>query len=342
MLQKLFLIFLLFVTSTAMGQYKICKQYYASSQEDAKKELSSISYYDERQNIIRKVLISGTIGYDTTDYVYENNLLVKEVRYSPIEPISSPVDSVLNYIRKHPEALGHSLHHIVKQNLSDTELTRYHYNNFGLLTRKENASYENNSPMAGNNFSITGTDGAPGTTPRSWQRHRTTNYLYNDKRKLVEASGDLFDKSFGYDSEYGESARKYFYNSKNEIALDSIVSYTGATFDGSVSNYAYSQNGYEVSVTDYADGKDFFGNTTKYGAEKPDHYILVFKFNDQGKILEEAHYDKRSPQAKIEDPGTILNKKNLYEYDSSGRLVKKSVFYYDTATPRMMYYYSYE
>lgn len=334
MLQRMFLIYFILAASTSFGQNKIRKEYYCSEQDDYKKKLSSISYYDERGNIIRKVSISddGVTGFDTTDYIYENNLPVKEVRYWGVAPKSRPVDTVLDYIRKHPAALGHSLHNIIKLHVSDTEMTKYYYDARRLLIKKENATFRDTNLMPEEDFykmKLGDINATHSPVLRKWQSHLVTNYVYNKNDKLIEANGDLYDKSFGYYSEYISSVRRFFYNSKNEVVLDSIVSYNGTKFDGAVSNYKYFQHGHEIRVTEY-DG------------QRPQYFILVFKLNDEGKILQETRYDTKSPESKIEDPLTRLNDKNIYEYDDADRLIKKSMFYNDTHDPQSIIYYTYE
>ncbi len=333
MLQKILLILCLLYVSPSFGQYKICKEYYTSKDDSFhRKRLSSISYYDTHQNIIRKVSFSWDgIVFDTTDYAYSNSLLIKEARYWKVDPVSRPVDSVLNYIKKHPEALGHSLQSIVKLQPSDTEMTRYYYDTRGLLVKKEYAMFRDIDQSREHHSVKRKLEDIHVTyTPvsRAWHDQRVTNYIYGNNNKLIEANGDLYDKAFGEYSVYVSSARKFFYNSKNQVVLDSIVSYNGAAFDGAISTYTYFSNGYNV-------------RRVEYEATGLQYSMLIFTLNSERKILEEVIYDLKLAESPIDDSKNLPREKHLYEYDGTGRLIKKETFY-NNLNPTSITYYTYE
>lgn len=331
MLQKLLLIVCLLFALPSFAQYKICKEYYSSENDSfRKKTLSTATWYNEHQNIIRHVTFSvDAMGFDTTDYTYDNNLLVKKVRYWAVDPVSRPADTVLNYLKKHPEALGHPLHNIIKLRMCDTEMTRYYYDGRDLLIKKEKATFSNdNQTPEGKSYKTKLADINVTYTPppRAWRDWRVTHYTYNKNNKLVEAKGDLFGEEYGTDA-YSSSARIFFYNSNNEIVQDSIVSYNGNKFDGAVSNYTYFPGGYEIRKATFS--------------WKPTSYTLVFKLNNEGKVLEEARYYMSSEIENIHDPEKSPSQKIIYEYDSTGLLVKKSTFYRNQ-TPSSIHSYIYE
>lgn len=319
MLKNVVLLMLL-STQTALAKYKVCK-------ETTDGKLSNITYFDEQGKKFMSVKIydlSPSLK-DTTVYIYDNHLLVKQYTYFTKQQIAlKPVDEILAYMRNNPDAINQPLLPVMKKAICDTDMTVFFYNDQKQLIREERSTFTDT--LTKDSLQYLG-EFTEDDFSRTWVNIRFTDYKYDSKGRLIEMSGTLEDHPFGRPlSNYINSVKKVFYDSSGRIKGDSIISYNGKVFDGAISTYSYGSNGYTI----------FYES---HGRNRISREKFVFVLDKSGQVLSETSYrlDENDPApAGIDD----FSRKNTYEYNTDNSLHQKTTYYFGgNSTSQTIYTY---